>query len=163
MRFFNFVSLSLCKQLIEMNKSENKEVGSNKAYRLILEYSDTVDMAKKVLMMYNGYLTAMNGKSMIDARHINLLSYYFAFGYSQETKQKFAHCYSTDMQYVSVLDTEMKKRGVLIDRDGNFRSRSLSPDIENMRRLFVVEGSRDKNALVGLFVRNNELYRKERE
>ena len=47
----------------------------------------------------------------------------------------------------------MKKRGILIDREGNYRTRCLCPDIENMRRLFVLEGSRDQCALVSLFYR----------
>lgn len=136
-----------------MERSEKKEV-ENMAYRLVVPYSDTVDMAKKILMFYNGYLMAMGkNKSVIDARHLNLLAYYFVFGYSYDTKKKFSHCFSTDLQYVAVLDTEMKKKGILMDRDGNYRTRCLSPDIENMRRLFVLEGSKNSSALVSLFYR----------
>lgn len=146
-----------------MAKDETKESG-NRAYRLLVPYSDTVDMAKKILLFYNGYLLASgNNKSIIDARHLNLLAYYFVFGYSHETKKKFSHCFSTDMQYVSVLDTEMKKRGILVDRDGNYRTRGLSPDIENMRRLFVVEGTREQCALVSLFYRQNNSFSKKEE
>lgn len=136
-----------------MERSEKKEV-ENRAYRLVVPYSDTVDMAKKILMFYNGYLMAMGkNKSVIDARHLNLLAYYFVFGYSYDTKKKFSHCFSTDLQYVAVLDTEMKKKGILMDRDGNYRTRCLSPDIENMRRLFVLEGSKNSSALISLFYR----------
>lgn len=136
-----------------MERSEKKEV-ENRAYRLVVPYSDTVDMAKKILMFYNGYLMAMGkNKSVIDARHLNLLAYYFVFGYSYDTKKKFSHCFSTDLRYVAVLDTEMKKKGILMDRDGNYRTRCLSPDIENMRRLFVLEGSKNSSALVSLFYR----------
>lgn len=136
-----------------MERSKKKEV-ENRAYRLVVPYSDTVDMAKKILMFYNGYLMAMGkNKSVIDARHLNLLAYYFVFGYSYDTKKKFSHCFSTDLQYVAVLDTEMKKKGILMDRDGNYRTRCLSPDIENMRRLFVLEGSKNSSALVSLFYR----------
>lgn len=136
-----------------MERSEKREV-ENRAYRLVVPYSDTVDMAKKILMFYNGYLMAMGkNKSVIDARHLNLLAYYFVFGYSYDTKKKFSHCFSTDLQYVAVLDTEMKKKGILMDRDGNYRTRCLSPDIENMRRLFVLEGSKNSSALVSLFYR----------
>lgn len=128
--------------------------GNNRAYRLLVPYSDTVDMAKKILLFYNGYLMAIGrNKNVIDARHLNLLAYYLVFGYSQDTKKKFSHCFSTELQYVAVLDTEMKKRGILIDRDGNYRTRCLCPDIENMRRLFILEGSKDQCALVSLFYR----------
>lgn len=135
-----------------MKEVNNKEV-EGRMYRFLIPYKDTVDMAKKVLLFYNGYLMATDRKGLIDSRHINLLSYYFVFGYSYDTKKKFAHCYSTDLQYVSVLDTEMKKRGILIDREGSYKTRCLSPDIENIRRLFILEGSKDKNALVSLFYR----------
>lgn len=146
-----------------MAKDETKESG-NRAYRLLVPYSDTVDMAKKILLFYNGYLLASgNNKSIIDARHLNLLAYYFIFGYSHETKRKFSHCFSTDMQYVSVLDTEMKKRGILVDRDGNYRTRGLSPDIENMRRLFVLEGTREQCALVSLFYRESNSFSKKED
>lgn len=151
--FINPKSLSLYQNDNLMKESDNKDV-SNRAYRLLVPYSNTVDMAKKILLFYNGYLMASgNEKNVIDARHLNLLAYYFVFGYSYETKKKFSHCFSTDLQYVSVLDTEMKKRGILIDREGNYRTRCLCPDIENMRRLFVLEGSRDQCALVSLFYR----------
>lgn len=135
-----------------MKEVNNKEV-EGRMYRFLIPYKDTVDMAKKVLLFYNGYLMAIGRKGLIDSRHINLLSYYFVFGYSYDTKKKFSHCYSTDLQYVSVLDTEMKKRGILVDREGNYKTRGLSPDIENIRRLFILEGSKDKNALVSLFYR----------
>lgn len=139
-----------------MKEVNNKEV-EGRMYRFLIPYKDTVDMAKKVLLFYNGYLMATGGKGLIDSRHINLLSYYFVFGYSYDTKKKFSHCYSTDLQYVSVLDTEMKKRGILVDREGNYKTRGLSPDIENIRRLFILEGSKDKNALVSLFYRKNDM------
>lgn len=135
-----------------MKEVNNKEV-EGRMYRFLIPYKDTVDMAKKVLLFYNGYLMAIGRKGLIDSRHIDLLSYYFVFGYSYDTKKKFSHCYSTDLQYVSVLDTEMKKRGILVDREGNYKTRGLSPDIENIRRLFILEGSKDKNALVSLFYR----------
>ena len=128
-----------------------------RAFRFMVPFSDTVDLARRVLLLYNGYLLATGRVKTIDSRHINLLSYYFVFGYSYETKQKFAYCYSTSMQYISVLDTEMKKRGLLIDNDGNFRTRHLCPDIENMRRLFIQEGSRDLNAVVALFYRDSSV------
>lgn len=139
-----------------MKEVNNKEV-EGRMYRFLIPYKDTVDMAKKVLLFYNGYLMATGRKGFIDSRHINLLSYYFVFGYSYDTKKKFSHCYSTDLQYVSVLDTEMKKRGILVDREGNYKTRGLSPDIENIRRLFILEGSKDKNALVSLFYRKNDM------
>lgn len=137
-----------------MEGKENKSKSPvEKAFRFMIPFTDTVDLARRVLLMYNGYLLATGHPKMIDARHINLLAYYFVFGYSYETKQKFAYCYETDMQYISVLDTEMKKRGLLEDKNGNFKTRGLCQDIENMRRLFVLEGSRDMNAIVSLFYR----------
>ena len=55
-----------------MKESDNKDV-SNRAYRLLVPYSNTVDMAKKILLFYNGYLMASgNEKNVIDARHLNL-------------------------------------------------------------------------------------------
>lgn len=136
-----------------MKKTDTKKV-SDKAYRLMVPYEDRVDMAKKILQMYNGYLLAVNGEAVIDKRHLSLLAYYFVFGYSAETKKKFAHCFSIDDKYVSVLDTEMKKKGILVDRDGSYKTRGLSNDLENMRRLFIQEGEGDKCALVALFYRN---------
>lgn len=149
--FLFLPSLPLWKTF-EMEKSTEQSV-NRRLFRFAVPYTDTVDMARKILQIYNGYLVAIGKKQLIDARHMNLLSYYFVFGYSYDTKQKFATCYSTSLQYVSVLDTEMKKRGFLVDRDGNYRSRGLSPDLENMRRLFVLEGSKDVNAIISVFHR----------
>ena len=48
-----------------MKKTDTKKV-SDKAYRLMVPYEDRVDMAKKILQMYNGYLLAVNGEAVID-------------------------------------------------------------------------------------------------
>lgn len=145
------------------NNKQGEGSSVDRAFRFMIPFSDTVDLARRVLLLYNGYLLATGRAKTIDMRHVNLLSYYFVFGYSYETKQKFAYCYSTSMQYISVLDTEMKKRGILIDNDDNFRTRHLCPDIENMRRLFIQEGSRDLNAVVALFYRDNSIAENETE
>lgn len=136
-----------------MDRMQETENQDNRLFRFAVPFTDSVDLARKVLLVYNGYLAASGKDCQIDARHMGLLSYYFVFGYSYDTKKKFSTVYGVTMQYVSVLDTEMKKRGLLVDRDGNYRSRSLSPDIENMRRLFILEGSRDMCAVVSLFYR----------
>lgn len=141
-----------------MMESTDKKDVANRAYRFMVPYTDTVDMAKKILMMYNGYLMAIGmDRKIVYQRHLNLMSYYFVFGYSLETKKKYSHCFNTELRYIAVLDTEMKKRSLLIDRNGDFRTRSLCDDIENMRRLFILEGSRDMGALVSLFYRSNSL------
>lgn len=134
------------------SKKEKKEE-PYKLFRFVIPYSDTVDMAKKILLMYNSYVESTGEKALIDDRHMNLLSYYFVFGYSQETRKKFSHCFSMEMRYISVLDTEMKNRGLLVDPDGNFRTRRLCDDLQNMKRLFIDENDEDRCAVVALFCR----------
>lgn len=46
-----------------MKESDNKDV-SNRAYRLLVPYSNTIDMAKKILLFYNGYLMAYGNEKM---------------------------------------------------------------------------------------------------
>lgn len=138
-----------------MEEKKKSADQNHKMYRFVIPYKDTVDMARKILLMYNGYSMATGKKSIIDMRHVNLLSYYLVFGYSMETKKKFSHCFSVEMQYVAVLDTEMRKRGILVDPDGNFRSRRLCDDIENMRRLFISENQSDRCAIIALFARQS--------
>lgn len=128
-----------------------------KVYRFMIPFSDKVDLARRILLMYNGYLMATGHKKIIDMRHINLLAYYFVFGYSYETKQKFAYLFSTNLNYVSVLDTELKKKGILVDKEGNFKTRRLCPDIENLRRLYILEGEKDLNAMAVLFYRDENV------
>lgn len=136
------------------NKNQNQS-DDYKLFRFAVPYSDTVDLAKKILTMYNSHIRSTSGEAPIDDRHLNLLSYYFVFGYSNETKKKFAHCFSVEVQYASVLDTELKRRGILVDPDGTYRSRRLSDDIENLRRLFITDNHKDRCACVFLFYRDN--------
>lgn len=132
-----------------------------KLFRFAVPYSDNVDLAKKILTMYNSHIRSTSGEAPIDDRHLNLLSYYFVFGYSNETKKKFAHCFSVEVQYASVLDTELKRRGILVDPDGTYRSRRLSDDIENLRRLFITGNHEDRCACVFLFYRDSIFNREE--
>lgn len=125
-----------------------------KVYRFMVPFSDKVDLARRILLMYNGYLLAIGRKKIIESRHLNLLAYYFVFGYSYETKEKFAYLFQTNMNYISVLDTELKKKGILVDRGGNYKTRCLCQDIENLRRLYILEGEMDLNAIVALFYRD---------
>ena len=125
-----------------------------KLYRFTVPFTDKVDLARRILMLYNGYLLATGRKKIIESRHLNLLAYYFVFGYSYETKEKFAYLFQTNMNYISVLDTELKKKGILVDRGGNYKSRGLCQDVENLRRLYILEGERDINAIMVLFYRD---------
>ena len=127
---------------------------SDRVYRFVIPFTDKVDLARRILLIYNGYLMAMGRKGVIEKRHLNLLAYYFVFGYSYETKEKFAYIFQTNMNYISVLDTEMKKKGILVDKGNNYKTRGLCGDIENLRRLYVLEGEQDLNAIVTLFYRD---------
>lgn len=130
------------------------EKTKQKLYRFTVPFTDKVDLARRILMLYNGYLLATGRKKIIESRHLNLLAYYFVFGYSYETKEKFAYLFQTNMNYISVLDTELKKKGILVDRGGNYKSRGLCQDVENLRRLYILEGERDINAIMVLFYRD---------
>lgn len=130
------------------------EKTKQKLYRFTVPFTDKVDLARRILMLYNGYLLATGRKKIIESRHLNLLAYYFVFGYSYETKEKFAYLFQTNMNYISVLDTELKKKGILVDPGGNYKSRGLCQDVENLRRLYILEGERDINAIMVLFYRD---------
>ena len=130
------------------------EKTKQKLYRFTVPFTDKVDLARRILMLYNGYLLATGRKKIIESRHLNLLAYYFVFGYSYETKEKFAYLFQTNMNYISVLDTELKKKGILVDRGGNYKSRGLCQDVENLRRLYILDGERDINAIMVLFYRD---------
>ena len=132
----------------------DSEKTKQKLYRFTVPFTDKVDLARRILMLYNGYLLATGRKKIIESRHLNLLAYYFVFGYSYETKEKFAYLFQTNMNYISVLDTELKKKGILVDRGGNYKSRGLCQDVENLRRLYILEGERDINAIMVLFYRD---------
>lgn len=134
--------------MVDIDKTKQK------LYRFTVPFTDKVDLARRILMLYNGYLLAMGRKKIIESRHLNLLAYYFVFGYSYETKEKFAYLFQTNMNYISVLDTELKKKGILVDRGGNYKSRGLCQDVENLRRLYILEGERDINAIMVLFYRD---------
>lgn len=136
-----------------MENAERKEV-AHKAYRLLIPYTDSVDMAKKILLMYNGYLMATGRhKDLIEGRHTNLMVYYFVFGYSNETKRKFSYCFSISLKYIAVLDSEMKRRGLLVDLDGSYKTRCLCRELRDMRELFFNGQSKDMAAMATLFFR----------
>lgn len=153
---FEISNTYFCNKTTGMEVTDKKEV-ANKAYRLLAPYTDSVDMAKKILLIYNGYLQALGkDKSIMEKRHINLLAYYFVFGYSEETKRKFSYCFSIKPKYIAVMDCEMKNKGLLVDLDGTFKTRRLCREINDMRELFLNNNSRDMAALAILFFRKQD-------
>lgn len=135
------------------NNRVKKDV-SSKIFKLQIPCKDNVEMAKKVLCIYNGVLNGMNESNKIDQRHIDLMAFYICFNYSEETKKRYSDCYGKSLKAIRTMDCLLKNKGFLQDPGDSYRNRELSDDMKKIRQYFA-DGSTSTKGMLFVFKRND--------
>lgn len=116
-------------------------------------YSDRLDLSRKVLRVYNSLSAILNWPS-ISSRHFDLTAYYICYGYSENTQKRYMDDFNLDQSMISVMNSEMKKKGLLVDAGGNYRTRDLSPRLQRFRQYFA-RGDPGAKTIVINFIRKD--------
>lgn len=114
----------------------NTQKELNKIFCSTAFYTDRLDLSRKVLKVYNSLSAILNWPS-ISSRHIDLIAYYICYGYNDNTQKRYMDDFNIDMASLRVMNSEMKKKGLLVDVGGNFRTRNLSPRLQRFRQYFA--------------------------
>lgn len=62
--------------------------------------------------------------------------------------------FNLDQSMISVMNSEMKKKGLLVDAGGNYRTRDLSPRLQRFRQYFA-RGDPGAKTIVINFIRKD--------
>lgn len=99
-------------------------------------YEDRIDLIKKVLVVYNA-MAELKKWPVVCPRHMDLVSYYLCYGYSNDTKKLFIDNFEKTSNSISVMDSELRSRGLLVDKGGNYKTRDLSDRLKAVRAYFA--------------------------
>lgn len=105
-----------------------------------LGYDNRLEMVRKVLKVYSGFLDA-SGKNPIFDRHQNMLSCYIVYGYSRESTKKFQEIFGISNSYLRVLNTEVRKAGYLVKDKSTDNDYRLSDEMEYLRKYFITSNN----------------------
>ena len=108
--------------------------------RGVLGYDNRLEMIRKVLKVYSGFLDA-SGRDPIYERHQNMISCYIVYGYSLDSTKKFQEIFGVSNSYLRVLNTEVRRIGYLVkdyESDWDYR---LSDEMEYLRRYFITSNN----------------------
>lgn len=108
--------------------------------RGVLGYDNRLEMIRKVLKVYSGFLDA-SGRDPIYERHQNMMSCYIVYGYSLDSTKKFQEIFGVSNSYLRVLNTEVRRIGYLVKDNESDRDYRLSDEMEYLRRYFITSNN----------------------
>lgn len=139
---------------IQMGEEQKKKkAGNPKTFMTSILYEDRIDLIKKMLVVYNA-IADLKKWPVVCPRHIDLVSYYICYGYSDNTKRLFIENFGKNSNSVSVMDSELKSRGLLVDKGGNYKTRDLSDRLKAVRAYFASGTENEKYFRIN-FARND--------
>lgn len=115
---------------------KNRRKGNPKTFMTSILYEDRIDLIKKVLVVYNA-MAELKKWPVVCPRHMDLVSYYLCYGYSNDTKKLFIDNFEKTSNSISVMDSELRSRGLLVDKGGNYKTRDLSDRLKAVRAYFA--------------------------
>lgn len=132
---------------------KTRKHGNPKTFMTSILYEDRIDLIKKMLVVYNAIADLKKWPSVCP-RHMDIVSYYLCYGYSDNTKRLFSENFGKSSNAVSVMDSELKSRGLLVDKGGNYKTRDLSDRLNAIRSYFASGTENEKYFRIN-FARND--------
>lgn len=117
----------------EHNRSDSRQ---RKTFMTSVFYEDRLDLIKKVLILYNA-IAELKKWPTVFPRHMDIIAYYLCYDYSEDTKKRFMSDFGKSQTSISVMDSELKSRGLLVDEGGNYKTRYLCDRLKVFRLYFA--------------------------
>lgn len=117
-------------------EGNNADHRQRKTFMTSVFYEDRLDLIKKVLILYNA-IAELKKWPTVFPRHMDIVAYYLCYDYSEDTKKRFMSDFGKSQSSVSVMDSELKSRGLLMDEGGNYKTRYLCDRLKVFRSYFA--------------------------
>lgn len=108
-------------------------------YGYSLEFSNRLDLMKKAVSVFATLEALKAGEVKIRKKLIDVLSFYALNGYSRETKKMISETLEISTDNLTQINAELTKSGYLLRDRNNFRKKTLHPDLERLKNIFITD------------------------
>ena len=117
---------------------EDKEQQKNSPiYGYTLEFGSRLDLMKKAVTIFAALEALKAGEVKIREKLIDVLTFYSLNGYNRDTKKMIMETLQISSDNLTQINAELTKSGYLIRDSNNFRKKTLHPDLESLKNLFI--------------------------
>ena len=108
-------------------------------YGYSLDFSNRLDLMKKAVSVFATLEALKAGEVKIRKKLIDVLSFYALNGYSRETKKMISETLEISTDNLTQINAELTKSGYLLRDRNNFRKKTLHPDLERLKNIFITD------------------------
>lgn len=122
-----------------MTKETTQEKKATPIYGYKLNFTNRVDLMKKAVTVFATLEALDAGRVKIRKKLIDVLTYYTLNGYNSETKKMIMESLSMTRDNLTQINSELTKCGYLIRDKMNYRKKTIHPDLERLKNVFMDE------------------------
>lgn len=108
-------------------------------YGYALEFGSRLDLMKKAVTVFATLESLKAGEVKIRKKLIDVLTFYALNGYNRETKLMIIETLQISSDNLTQINAELTKSGYLIRDSNNFRKKTLHPDLERLKSVFITD------------------------
>ena len=108
-------------------------------YGYPLEFGSRLDLMKKAVTIFATLESLKAGEVKIRKKLIDVLTFYALNGYDRETKKMITETMNISSDNLTQINAELTKSGYLLRDRNNFRKKTLHPDLERLKNIFITD------------------------
>lgn len=124
------------------NKEEikdKKETPVTPTYGYPLKFGSRLDLMRKAVAVFATLEALKHGEVKIRKKLIDVLTFYALNGYDLKTKKMITETLKISADNLTQINAELTKSGYLIRDRNNFRKKTLHPDLERLKNVFITD------------------------
>ena len=123
------------------DKIVNEEIKASPIYGYTLEFGSRLDLMKKAVTIFATLEALKAGEVKIRKKLIDVLTFYALNGYNRDTKKMITETLQISSDNLTQINAELTKSGYLIRDRNNFRKKTLNPDLESLKTIFITSST----------------------
>lgn len=132
-----------------IEKNEKKQSTAPAIYGYTLDFKSRLDLMQKAVSIFATLEALKAGQVKIRKKLVEVLTFYALNGYSRETKTMITETLRIKDDNLTQINAELTKSGYLIRDRNNFRKKTLHPDLETLKNIFISdEPLKSKRAII---------------
>lgn len=112
----------------------------DKVFAILVKPKNDLDAVLGMVSIYCAAKSLKSGTKNLRRKLVSLLAYYVKYGYGKETKKIVVESLRITALNVNSMNTELTKKGYLINDKNNFHKKHLSEELQQLRALYMKGG-----------------------
>lgn len=118
-------------------------------YGYTLTYESRLELMHKAVTVFATLEALKHGEVKIRKKLIEVLTFYSLNGYNKATKDMIIETMEISSDNLTQINSELSKSGYLIRDTNNLRKKTLHPDLERLKNVFITDSpTRCKRAMI---------------